>query len=285
MLVVRIFGGLGNQMFQYAFYEFLKRNNKDVVIDISDFKVHNHHQGYELSRAFYIEEQFIENKKIKKWTKIKSSLVTRIMGKFGINVCSFDEFSELQFNCRVLDETIKRDVYFNGFWQDIYYVKQVESELKKKFCFPEINDERSKFFAEECKKKTIIGVHVRRGDYLKDKNFESVCGYEYYRKAISLMKEKYPHASFAFFSDDLNWCREKFGHEHENIYVDWNTGINSFRDMQLMSLCAHNIIANSTFSWWGAWLNSNINKTVIIPKQWTKTQDSHLICESNWIRL
>ena len=74
---------------------------------------------------------------------------------------------------------------------------------------------------------------------------------------------------FCLFSDDLNWCKEKFS-DNNNIYVDWNTGTNSFRDMQLMSLCKHNIIANSTFSWWGAWLNSNTNKTVIIPYQWTK---------------
>lgn len=285
MLAVRIFGGLGNQMFQYAFYEFLKKNNTDVVIDTSDFKVHKHHQGYELSRAFFIKEQFVDNTKLKEWTKTKSSLFTRVMGKIGKVICSSDEFCELQYNSRILDETIKRDVYFNGFWQDLYYVNQVETELKERFRFPEINDEKNKSFEEECKKKTIIGVHVRRGDYLKDKNFNSICGYEYYRKAIILMKEKYPDACFAFFSDDLNWCKEKFGDVNNNIYVDWNIGTNSFRDMQLMSLCKHNIIANSTFSWWGAWLNSNTNKTVIIPYQWTKTQDSHLICGRDWITI
>lgn len=283
MLAVRIFGGLGNQMFQYAFYEFLKKNNTEVVIDTSDFQIHNHHHGYELYRAFSIKEELCDSKKLRKWGNTKRSLFTRLIGKTGKYLCSSEEFCELQYNCRVLDKTIHRDVYFNGFWQDLFYVERVSEELRTKFCFPPIEDEKNKSFVEECKKKTIIGVHIRRGDYLKDKNFASICGEEYYKKAIKLMEERYPDACFAYFSDDLDWCREKFGFKDDNIYVDWNTGINSFRDMHLMSLCTHNIIANSTFSWWGAWLNSNIDKVVIAPRQWTKTQDSHLICQDDWI--
>ena len=138
-----------------------------------------------------------------------------------------------------------------------------------------------------------VSVHVRRGDYVLDKNtqeFHGVCGVDYYLDAIKLIASKMDDLLLVFFSDDTEWAIEEFKNlPYSLIFIDHNKGENSWKDMFLMSNCKHNIIANSSFSWWAAYLNQNQNKMVIAPKQWfadpTKNSETSDLIPESWIRL
>ena len=135
-------------------------------------------------------------------------------------------------------------------------------------------------------KQSPISIHVRRDDYLSSKyvsGFGGICTIEYYNKAVERIKEEVIDPVFYIFSDDINWCRENLKLE-QGVFIDWNTGKESWQDMFLMSQCKHNIIANSSFSWWGAWLNSNSEKIVIAPRIWWNGLKDDVVPDS-WIRI
>ena len=141
-----------------------------------------------------------------------------------------------------------------------------------------MNEPNTQIF-EKIEKTNTVSIHIRRGDYLKDKQRNNICNVEYYKLAIEKIKTYIEHPSFFVFSDDINWCKENFQNEEFN-FIDWNTGNNSFIDMQLMSNCKHNIIANSSFSWWAAWLNINSNKIIIGPMYWFDNITSNMLCDT-----
>ena len=146
-------------------------------------------------------------------------------------------------------------------------------------------------FLSKIKDCTAVSLHVRRGDYISPDGTQTllggICTKEYYQTAIELIKQRVGKLFFAVFSDDVNWARENLHLPEYTLFVDWHSGKNSFRDMQLMSLCSHHIIANSSFSWWGAWLGNNPEKIVIAPKKWMNVDDpqNDYRCPESWIRL
>ena len=132
-----------------------------------------------------------------------------------------------------------------------------------------------------------VSIHVRRGDYLNGYYFETlgkICDIDYYKRAIALINKEVNDPYFYIFSDDPGYVAENLKIENAT-YVDFNRGRDSWQDMYLMSQCKHNIIANSTFSWWGAWLNTNLNKIVIAPNRWFANMDNDEIVLPEWIRL
>jgi hypothetical protein len=134
-----------------------------------------------------------------------------------------------------------------------------------------------------------VSIHVRRGDFFKNKKriqrYGNICTNSYYKKAINIIKHKINDPIFLVFSDDIDWAKQNFTGSNF-IFVDWNKGKSSYRDMHLMSLCKHNIIANSTFSWWGSWLNNNENKVVISPsKMNNKHKDFSQLFPEKWVRI
>jgi len=139
--------------------------------------------------------------------------------------------------------------------------------LRETLVFPSFTDQRNTELAGVLLAGNVVSVHVRRGDYLGDPVLEGICDEGYYQRALDYMEQQIRSPRFVFFSNDILWCRSRFGMRNA-LFVDWNTGLNSFRDMQLMSLCEHHIIANSSFSWWGAWLNNQPDKIVISPDRW-----------------
>ena len=144
---------------------------------------------------------------------------------------------------------------------------------------------KNKELKEYINNNFCVAVHIRRGDYLNYSYLNEICNKQYYDQAIQYFKNKYNFCSFVFFSDDILWCKEKFKEIKNSIFVDWNTKDQSYLDLYMMSLCQNNIIANSTFSWWGAYLNNNNEKIVICPKFWNqRTLTNHLICPG-WIAL
>ena len=290
MKIVNINSGLGNQMFQFAFYLSLKDKfkNEEVKLDISWFEVEKFHNGFELKKIFNINV----NQSTKKENTILSrsgyTLLNRIKRRLLFKKKSeILESNEQQFN--FLPDLYGNDgknEYYRGYWQSYKYFDSISEIVKSHFIFLPFSEKKNidmSSFIENNMERTV-SVHIRRGDYLNHKSLGGVCTLEYYQKAIVKISEKIKNPIFIIFSNDINWCKENFN--LSNIkFVDWNSGELSFRDMQLMSICGNNIIANSSFSWWGAYLNQNNNKIIIAPKIWIENNDAEDLIPNDWNRL
>ena len=278
MIIVSIFDGLGNQMFHYAFYKVLKNKKKDVKLDIVSTwnKYRLDHNGYELNRIFKINVDIATEKErnvflrgfpIGKPLK-KSDIISRIKVKILKEknlLCMWKEAKEtISYNGNYLE---KDNIYFFSHYQTEKYFKDIENELRKDYTFPLIIDNENKQILDKIKNTNSISLHIRRGDYITSKSFKEICSMNYYKNAIEIIYKNVKKPYFFIFSNDINWCRKNFDMENI-IFIDNNKGKNSYKDMQLMSSCKHNIIANSTFSWWGAWLNNNKDKIVLAPNRW-----------------
>ena len=288
MLIVKINGGLGNQMFQFAFYQYLKINNNEVYLDLSDFQIHSHHHGFELEKIFDLDFENVPLNVAKKYGYNQNSIVYRILNKYcNIRLTRRNDFYDFAGVSVINKDQINRDVYFTGYWQNYHYINTVDEEsLRKQFEFKnQITESRNSQLLDIIKNKDSVSVHIRRGDYINNLNFQGICDEKYYNTSIDFINEKYTNVVFVVFSDDIEWCKNIFKNNKNFLFVDWNKGADSYIDMQLMSECKHNIIANSTFSWWGAWLNSNPDKTVIMPKKWDNTQTKNNLIGKNWITI
>ncbi|MDP4239384.1 MAG: alpha-1,2-fucosyltransferase [Bacteroidota bacterium] len=290
MNIVRITSGLGNQIFQYAFYRALKNNVPDTKMDISEFKYRKHHYGYELERVFTIKPNYASRKDSNTLADVSKDWFSELRRKyFKIT---------LKSTGRLLDEKILgthfqpdlltvENGYFKGFWQTEKYFMDIAEQLRNELTFKQTVDEQNKKIADEIMACNAVSIHIRRGDYIKKRRFESVgsvCSLNYYQLGINYIQSKTKQPRFFVFSDDINWAKENL--KINNAYfVDVNTGKNSFKDMQLMSLCKHNIIANSSFSWWGAWLNANAQKIIIAPSIWFRNAPMPDIVPENWIKI
>ncbi len=280
MKYVAICGGLGNQMFQYAYLTYLKDFFcEDIRIFIPN-KNWEHSGGFELHRVFGIEHTPGISEKFYgmgfPFTKIFSLLHPTYFGKNFI-VSNNDLHPSSKYK------------YFYGTWQSEKYIINPD-KIKNIFKFnPKETSLETQKIAEILKVKNIISVsvHIRRGDYLSTsfvEGFGKCCNIDYYNRAIKLFASKINNLRFVFFSDDMEWVKKNFTLRNA-IYVDHNKGIDSWQDMYLMSLCDHNIIANSTFSWWGAFLNTNPSKMIIAPKRWWNTIENDDVIPEKWIRL
>lgn len=282
MLVVKSFGGLGNQIFQYLFYEYLKLDNDDVYFDISDFKVHNHHYGFELDKVFNVDFD-IPSKNLNNIHYNDLSFFYRIFCKlFDAELTKKNEFVE-RTGALVLNRTsFKRDLYFKGFWQNSHYVKEcshVKLHFKNKL------SGKNRELLERLKDCDTVSLHIRGGDYINNSSLGAVCTKKYYREAISHIKKQISSPVFLVFSDDVEYARTILADEGQVNYVTWNTGEDSSKDMQLMASCKHNIIANSSFSWWAAWLNPNPRKKVVMPAIWFNGQSYNPLKVDGWLTL
>ena len=180
--------------------------------------------------------------------------------------------------------------YFSGYWQTEKYFLPIEDKIRLAFKFDlkKVND-RTNSLLLEMKPQNAVSIHIRRGDYEYDLNAKEVlggiCDMEFYKKSIHYICEKNKDPFFYIFSDDCEWVMEHFSFLLNSSIVDWNKKADSWQDMMLMSQCKHNIIANSSFSWWGAWLNSNPQKIVIAPSKWFNNFDALDIVPESWIRI
>jgi hypothetical protein len=290
MKIVNINSGLGNQMFQFAFYLSLKNKYKgeEVKIDTSWFEVDKFHNGFELERVFNINPSHSTHQENVILSRSGYSLYGRIKRRLLVEKKNeIIELKEQQYNfSKKLYGKEGGDGYYRGYWQSYKYFESIPEVVKSSFIFPPLSESKNInmcSFLENNKDRTI-SIHVRMGDYLNHKSLGGVCTLNYYREAILKMEGKIKNPVYIFFSDDMAWCKKNF--KLPNIkFVDWNSGELSFRDMQLMSLCGNNIIANSSFSWWGAFLNSNKDKTVIAPKIWIRGIETEDLIPNDWSRL
>lgn len=289
MKIVNILGGLGNQMFEYAMYLSLKdaHPQEDIKVCTRSFGGYGLHNGLEIQRIFGVKLPEASLWKLAKvaypffnyntWRVMRHWLPARKSMASGTTQIPFN-FNEV---------TQEGSVYYDGYWQNEGNFKHIRNKILDTYKFPEFTDERNRQLAEQIKNTNSVSCHIRRGDYLKEPAM-CVCTPEYYARAITEMNERVKPELYVIFSDDMQWCKKNLCGllgNRDVIFVDWNKGDQSFRDLQLMALCKHNIIANSSFSWWGAWLNQNEKKVVIAPEIWmNKPLVNDPICDS-WKRI
>lgn len=278
MKKIVLLGGLGNQMFQYALYQALKEKGRNVKLDLSLYSYITMHNGYELEKCFGIKKR---DEKFSKWNLLKLRLALKYKPK-SIVYNDLNYFDEKVFNtsCK----------YLNGYWQSEKYFIQIENKIREAFVFKDIDAVNTEIAAEIANNDSIA-LHIRRGDYLGNSIYSGVCTEDYYIKAVDLMLSKIStreNIKIYVFTDDIEFSSKFI----EKVLVpcklvNLNKNEDSYKDMYLMSQCKHNIIANSSFSWWGAWLNSNPNKIVIAPQNWfngPKDNYKDIVPES-WIKL
>ena len=284
MIIIKIIGGLGNQMFQYSFYRSLQNNGINVYADLSDFKEYPLHNGYELERVFNLKLKIPNNIILNLFKPNQRNWIFRKLKRIlNLKKAYRIEENEFRFDASFLSNT---NQYYCGYWQNEGYFRQIANQIKQDFKFPEIEGIKNKTALQQIIDAESVAIHVRRGDYLKDPLLGGICNLDYYEQAILNMISKIRYAHFFVFSDDIAWCIQNLNLPNVT-YVDWNKGNKSYIDMQLMSNCKHNIISNSSFSWWGAWLNNNSNKVVIAPKKWVNNLSSSDIdiCPKSWIKI
>lgn len=291
MKIIKIIGGLGNQMFQYAFYLAVKKAcpSDKVLVDLHCFNGYKLHEGFELDKIF--SKIDVQKAYFKDIIKVSYPYPNFITWKYGKHLLPkrktmFIENKYLRFE-ENWKKTLGNNCYYDGYWQNENYFQDIKEQIKDVFTFPELDKKNQETASLICSHESI-SIHIRRGDYLTDPLFKETCQIEYYQKSISYAKKYINPELFCIFSNDTEWCKKVFSAllpKDKTIFITWNHGKNSFKDMQLMSLCKHNIIANSSFSWWGAWLNKNKNKVVIAPKTWyAKKYYQHPI-PTTWIQL
>lgn len=293
-MVIKLIGGLGNQMFQYALAVIVaKKNNSKLLLDRTFFESTEESLGH-TPRNFELDvfksdsleaslDQILAFKKL--------SNINRVKKKLKLNYPKIYNEMSFSFNPKVLK--LKAPLYLSGYFQSFKYFLGYETIIQKIFEFPlKELDDHNKEILEIIKKSNSISVHIRRGDYVTNKNtqkFHGNCSLDYYRHSIEYFSAN-KDATFIFFSDDMDWVKQNFKSlSFPKIFVDKNLGENSWKDMLLMSSCKNNIIANSSFSWWGAWLNLNKNKIVIAPKIWFANKKQQKLSEDilpkEWIQL
>lgn len=288
MIITKLKGGLGNQMFQYAVgLAVASKYNERLKLDIT---------GYDDPR--YINANTPRQYRMHALNlsgEIASiNEVEKARNPFGVISKVLRYVSQKFFRKNYVDYDPwflkRRHQYIEGYFQSEKNFSDVEDKIRKEFVLKK-EFESDLFLREKTKidKEKSVSVHIRRGDYANDPNtkaIHSVCSKEYYDRAISLINSKIEAPIFYFFSDDIEWVKKEFG-EHENYNFVSNPKLEDFEELLLMSECSHNIIANSSFSWWGAWLNDNKNKIVIAPKKWLNINpDPHKnITPKSWLRM
>ena len=288
-------GGLGNQMFQYAFAKHLAvKQGVELKMDLSHFKRELNKDKFtvrDLGLSHFNTNPVIASEaELKRYEKSKFS---KIIDLFCLNLPfklnhlyvrePFFRFYKKALNA-------PKDCYLDGYWQSEYYFREIRKELLNDFTLvSELSDE-TMHVAEKIKSQQSVSIHVRRGDYIsiaENQTIYSICDEQYYLTAMNRMADINKDSVFYVFSDEPEWFKTKVHSKYNVQYVMHNVGKNSYQDLYLMSLCKHNIIANSSFSWWAAWLNKNIEKMVIAPKNWFKnrSKDTSDLIPKAWIQL
>ncbi len=291
MIIVNIIGGLGNQMFQYAFaYAVARKKQTSFRFDISSFEWYGLRK-YELN-CYYITGELAEPSDINRLKYKQESLFGRIYRRLAKQqtpyASSFYKESNLLFDEAVFDQP--GDAYFDGYWQSEKYFQAYRTDLTKHFVLKNPLHSQSQAYQQQITSCQSVSLHIRRGDYVinaKANSIHGTCDLAYYQNAVAHIKGRVSNPHFFIFSDDLAWAKDNLGFIDQLTFIELPADIPDYEEMYLMSLCQHNIIANSSFSWWGAWLNQHPDKIVIAPSCWFKDEsiDTRDLIPVSWLRL
>lgn len=302
MIAVNINAGLANQMFHYAFGRGLIAKGLDVVFDQTNFKPRKQwsFEAIQLQDAFpnieikqmpagHFRWVCTEYAETNKWLKKCAGKIRKLYSIIGFEKYIIE--SSFAFQPEMEKCATKKCIY-RGFWQSEKYFKHCESDIRKQFTFLPFDEQRNIDIAKKMAQENSVAIHLRKGkDYLQSELMgKGLCTVDYYMAALAYIKEHVDNPIFYVFTDNPSWLKDNIPSFNYTL-VDWNevSGKRSFRDMQLMSCAKHNIIGNSTYSWWGAWLNPNPDKIVVAPKLFFNPisdffSKSDIICD-DWIAL
>ncbi len=299
MIIVKLMGGLGNQMFQYAVGKALAvKWNVPLKLDVSflndkSFKENFTHRDYELA-VFNVTSEIASEQEIKQSKGVvylNFSFIEKIYRKFFI-LLGYKPYlyQEQSFN---YDTSFLKKIYplyLEGYWQSEKYFHSIRYHLLKEFMLKNTLNEENQKIKSQILGCNAISIHIRRGDYTQNnnQNTHGLCDIDYYESAMHTMEEKNrKQPSYFVFSDDIDWAKQNIQTKYPISFINHNKAQQSYIDMYLMSLCQHNIIANSSFSWWGAWLNQNPSKIVIAPEKWFANNERNYsdVIPKQWIKL
>lgn len=296
MIIVRLTGGLGNQMFQYAAARRLAVvNDSPLKLDLGWFdqipstatprkfelKVFNI-AGVAASRE---EVSRLRGVDTELWPKQLRTLVEK-SGILRKRTCIREK--NYHFDAAIL--VLRGDAYLDGCWQSEKYFEDVAETVRKEFTFGVEPSPANARMSEVISGCNAVGIHVRRGDYISNettRQYHGVAPLEYYRRAIDSLVDRVGNPHFFVFSDDPEWVKRNLASRQPTTFVDHNGPDSGFEDLRLMSLCQHQIIANSSFSWWAAWLNRNPGKIVFAPQTWfgAAGPDTKDLIPDDWYRI
>lgn len=267
MIIVKILGGLGNQMFQYSMGKYLAvKHNTELRLNLAGFESYKTWK-FELDNL-NVDYKIYKQSFFKKYKRI-------------------DE-KHFHFDADMLN--MSDNIYIVGYWQSEKYFKTIREHLLKDFSVKSAINKENQDILNLINSTNSVSLHVRRGDYLTNPSASTLhgtCTVEYYNNAIQYIARSVENPHFFLFSDDIEWVVENIKCDHPVKAVDINTIDNGYDDLRLMMNCKHNIIANSSFSWWGAWLNNNPDKIVIAPERWFLTDEysAEDVVPEEWIKL
>ena len=282
MIVVRVVGGMGNQLFQYATGRNLAHENKArLYLDIRNLGENTPTslatRQFGLN-AFRASLNFASDRLINRFHQQKPTWLFKSEYKT-------EKEKYYSYNPQVLK--LKGNIYLNGYWQSEKYFAAIRPLLLKEISLRKRPSNTYTKYAAMIKDLNSTSIHIRRGDFVSNKStkkFHGVCQKEYYFRALDIISQNARlHARSFIFSDDIEWCKKVFVGS-DFVFVN---GTSDAEDIILMSQCKNNIIANSSFSWWGAWLNNNVEKVVICPKNWVKSRSINTkdIYPKDWIKI
>lgn len=279
-------------MFQYAAGRALALSKgTSLRLDVSAFANYGLHQGFELHRVFNCPAQIAEAADVAKMLGWQASpLIRKLVAREAFRPLRHPRLIvEPYFSYWPAIRDVPDDCYLMGYWQSEKYFEDCAEQIRHDLKFSLPLTSRNEELAEKLCVGNAVSLHVRRGDYVSNWRANAthgLCSLDYYRDTVQYIAERVMNPHFYIFSDDVEWVRDNLKLEFAHDYVNHNHGQESFNDMRLMSLCKHNIIANSSFSWWGAWLNASADKIVAAPKRWfAKEINSQDLIPPGWVRL
>lgn len=292
MIIVRLKGGLGNQMFQYAFGRRIALESNSVLkFDINYFKDDVIFQReYSLS-CFKLSINIATEKDLKKSKMLTGknyiSKFIRLANKIKPYYSRYViyELKPHKYDSRIFQKKYK-DVYFVGYWQNEKYFKDIEDIIRKEFMLKETMKNRNLNLASNIQDTNSVAIHLRKYDDIPEDDMNTL-SLNYYHKAVKYLSNKFKNLHFFVFSDNLEWAKKNLKLSYPTTFVEHNKNDKDYEDLRLMSICKHQIIANSSFSWWGAWLNKNSDKIVIAPKKWFRNdpKDTSDLIPNKWIQI
>ena len=297
MVIVKIQGGLGNQLFQYAIAKSLAiHKNTSLYLDLSfyngttfdnvtkrNFELNIFNLEYKIAPKFLLAI-FNSNSVKNKWLRFGYRFLASLLKVKSFREESNDFTLKEMFDCNI------KNLYLDGYWQSDSSFNYFNNGLRKELQVNIPLSNQSSNFLKKINSANAVSIHVRRGDYVTNSdsfNFHGTCDLEYYKEAVYKMNALIESPMFYIFSDDTDWVLHNFNFISNFQIINHNTGDNSFEDLRLMMACKHNIIANSTFSWWAAWLNNYPSKIIFAPKKWFNNEvaNSKVMLPPNWFRI
>lgn len=292
MIITNLIGGLGNQMFQYACGRALSlRTNQPLRIATDLFNGYALHNGFELNNIFKIDAPQATEAELERLLGWQSNpMLRRLLGRPTMRWATGRGWcNEPHFEYWPGINKVQASTYLHGYWQSEKYFNEIADWIRRDFTFKIPWGAEDLAVRSRMKSQPSASLHVRRGDYANNKNqlVYATCGIDYYRDAIRTLRQQIPGIRFFVFSDDPDWVDATLSPEFGSMdTIRHNGGKRSANDMRLMSQANHHIIANSSFSWWGAWLNSSPEKIVVAPRRWFLNGNNDIdLIPRKWIRI